>query len=346
MRLVILFSPNANEIQRFKGRMMTVETWDFAVIGGGVAGSATAIALGQRGWRVGLIEQSSFDKPRVGEVVSHAILLWLRDHLCLDLFQRPQVLRSPVRFEVHWGQHATDPQTQPATHMRIDRTALDRCLFEHARQQGIVGLSGANLRNVVWNDRSWELQIQVAGECRLVRANFVMEATGRTRFSPVCANRRRLYEDQSIACAMRLPPVFPTSLDRVWIESQADGWWYVSQLPGSECLVVFFTDRDLLPKQSLQRQEWLEDRWRATAARREAFRNVRLGDYADTQWTRHDARMSLRQKAFGRAWMAVGDAQMALDPLSGARHYGVAPRSLGCGGVLVIKHELRSFGLA
>jgi flavin-dependent dehydrogenase len=295
--------------------------WDLAVVGGGLAGSAVATLLAHQGWTVGLLEQGDFQKPRVGEVVAYPMVKWLRDLLGLDLFEFPDIMRSPVHFRVMWGLDSPVPpdlQNRTDTHIRIDRLALDRCLWEHAARVGACGLTNAQIRAWHQSSHGWEIEFERNKMMHKANCRFVIEATGRTRFSPLTTDRRRLYEDASIACAIRVSMHGAQRLNQqVWIESHEQGWWYVSELPASECLIVFFTDRDLLARRSEPRNAWICQQWTRTRACTEVFDGMELNELPHSQWTRHDARMSLRRKCFGKGWMAIGDAQIALDPLSG-----------------------------
>lgn len=289
--------------------------WDIAVIGGGVAGSAAAAALAQSGFKVGLLEQGPGGKPRIGEVIPYWLLKWLRDHCDLDLFQSPEVRRWPVSFQVKWGIEPLDEETPQPSHLRIDRLELDQCLFRHALRKGATGLLGARLRRASWTDDQWQLQMQVGATQVSATARFAVEATGRSAFSPVSTDRGRLFDDLQIACSLRLP-ANNYFHDHVWIESHQHGWWYASELPEGDCLIVFFTDRDLMPAADRECREWLAGLWNETQASQQAMSDS-LSVASNSVWARYDARMSLRRQGFGPGWMAVGDALMALDPLSG-----------------------------
>ena len=293
--------------------------WDFVVVGAGVAGSTAAGLLADLGYRVGLLERGAFEKQRIGEVIPYHLLKWLFDNGRLDLFEHPEVLGPAVGFRTLWGNKLRRLEEEPtSTHLRIDRVALDRCLFDSALKRGANGWMEARVHAANFHDDRWQIEFEQNGQSFTASAGFALEATGRSRYSPLSTNRQRLFEDKHMACALRMPSDQVRSWrDHVWIESHAQGWWYLSQLPERECLVVFFTDRDLLPRTAQQRSTWLWQQWQTTQACQELFVSSQQSEPLGVNWTWHDARMSLRHQSFGTGWIAIGDAQLALDPLSG-----------------------------
>src|ERR1700758_457003 len=86
----------------FRG-CLAPRTLDVAVIGGGPAGCATAIALARRGLATALLERSRYDAPRVGETLPPESRVALA---ALDLLQRVENdthLRSSGIVSV-WGE--------------------------------------------------------------------------------------------------------------------------------------------------------------------------------------------------------------------------------------------------
>lgn len=320
--------------------------WDIAIVGGGIAGSTLSCLLSRRGIRVGLIERGNFDQPRMGEVIPFRLFKWWHDRCGLDLFFDSQADFSHVGFHLLWGdQRSPTPDVSTLldrpTHVRVDRIALDKCLFAHACEHGVQGLIGTQLRSAIFSDGHWQLSLAKDGDSFSAKADFAIEACGRSRYSPLSADRARLYEDAQMACVLRLPTPDAAFLsNRVWIESHEYGWWYVSALRGKECLIAFFTDRDLIPKQAGERTAILSKLWLDTAASRELFGQLPIDQCSNAVWSCHDARMSLRRQCFGAGWMAIGDAQMALDPLSGQ---GIAEslRSAETAADFLINHRVK-----
>jgi menaquinone-9 beta-reductase len=116
---------------------------DALVIGGGPAGASVAIRLASLGWRVTLLEQTSFPRQKVcGECLGAASLELLDE---LGLGSRVSELAGPAIRQVAWmaGDRtivAEMPACQGGRHpygCAIGRDCLDMLLLEHARSQGV-----------------------------------------------------------------------------------------------------------------------------------------------------------------------------------------------------------------
>ncbi len=293
--------------------------FDVVVVGGGLAGSLCAARLADQGLQVALVERSSFNQARVGEVIAVPVLRWLCQLLGLAWESCESVIYRYATFVVNWGDrtgvhsHIGIHSTANVSHCVVNRRALDLLLFQHASKFGVDTWQDAKLSKVVRQLGRWSFSLSNQQAVIGATAKLAIEATGRTTYSPFSVTRGRMFQDKAIACSLR----FETSVhsnNQIIIESAPDGWWYSCQLSDTESLIAFFTDRDLLPKGVDVRHAWLEDKLRSSQL---------LGDYTrslmnnKTGWVRSDARMSIRRQCSGDGWLAVGDAQMALDPLSG-----------------------------
>jgi flavin-dependent dehydrogenase len=104
-----------------------------------------------------------------------------------------------------------------------------------------------------------------------------------------------------------------TKDSRLLIESTPNGWWYSAGLPEKRMIVVYLSDSDLIPRSRPQR----EHHWRQQLSEA-AHTSRRLGRSADETTCRVVcANTSRLTHATGAGWIAVGDAAIALDPLSG-----------------------------
>jgi menaquinone-9 beta-reductase len=116
---------------------------DVLIIGGGPAGASVAIRLASLGWRVTLLEQTSFPRQKVcGECLGPASLELLDE---LGLGSRVSELSGPAIRQVAWmaGDRtivAEMPACQGGRHpygRAIGRDCLDMLLLEQARSQGV-----------------------------------------------------------------------------------------------------------------------------------------------------------------------------------------------------------------
>lgn len=102
---------------------------------------------------------------------------------------------------------------------------------------------------------------------------------------------------------------------RTFIESCPDGWWYSALVPGNRRIVSLQTDADLLPRHAWKTRKWLVERLGQT---RHLSRLLQKHGYELIGPPRLTSAHSGRLQQFGgEGWLAVGDAAMSFDPLSG-----------------------------
>ena len=126
--------------------------FDFAVAGGGPAGSSAAISLGQRGHSVVLFERDSFPRFHIGE----SLLSTANDAFAtLGVTKRIEAACFPekwgARLYMHDGQSGryvdftgVREVNRPQTY-QVCRQEFDRILLERAREVGVDVREGYNV---------------------------------------------------------------------------------------------------------------------------------------------------------------------------------------------------------
>src|SRR6266571_2112280 len=119
---------------------------DVAVLGGGPAGSATALALAHDGISVALIEQSGYDNVRVGETLPPEVGTTLQSLGSWDQFLRDA--HNPASSICYaWGQPGlseSDFIFNPyGTGWHIDRGRFDAMLARMAEEAGVSAYTDA-----------------------------------------------------------------------------------------------------------------------------------------------------------------------------------------------------------
>ena len=128
--------------------MVTRPAHDVVVVGAGPAGSAAAISLAERGWRVLLVDKATFPRDKVcGDFVSPRSLAVLTALGCFDELRRVQP-REIRRSMVHLNGDRISSGPMPAVGdlpgfgLVIPRTVLDEIIFRRAAAAGATVVEG------------------------------------------------------------------------------------------------------------------------------------------------------------------------------------------------------------
>ncbi|MFG1924570.1 FAD-dependent oxidoreductase [Cryptosporangium sp. NPDC048952] len=276
--------------------------YDVAIVGAGPAGSATALRLARTGARVLLLERSHFERPRVGESLSPDINPLLHD-LGIELTgaQPAYGIRS------HWGGPAANSNlfNPYGTGWYVDRAAFDRHLAERAAAAGADLRENTACLNVV-HDVSWTLTLATGAT---TTATTLVDATGRTARIGRQLGAERIAFDRLVAVTAFVPATDPGGFGLV--ETVPEGWCYSAPAGAGRLVAMVLTDADLGRDASLTTPE----RWRATLGPETA---ARLADAGITDLhVVSAASQRLHRPTIDAAWLAVGDAAMAQDPITG-----------------------------
>ena len=162
--------------------------FDFAVAGGGPAGSSTATSLGQRGHSVVLFERETFPRFHIGE----SLLSTANDAFAaLGVTKQIESASFPAkwgaRLFTHDGQSGryvdfTDVRevTRPQTY-QVCRQEFDRILLERAREVGVHVREACNVTGCEFTPDAAILDVasRVDGATSRLRVRALVDATGR-----------------------------------------------------------------------------------------------------------------------------------------------------------------------
>ena len=205
----------------------------------------------------------------------------------------------------------------------VERLAFDDALRSCAVAAGATLLKGVRFQSceaVANHSFNWQLNLTSHGQTRQYHARYLVDCSGRRAVVaqmlgvPIVENN-----DQLFAYAQCFSLCAKDDDRYTRIEASPQGWWYTNRLPstaGNDCkrVVVFHSDKDL-PAARM-------------AAGREGFKHLldeslEIGALLHTKGyqpfgvIRGAPANSQRLQDFcGDAWMAVGDAAQAYDPLS------------------------------
>lgn len=266
------------------------------ILGAGPAGAAVALGLRRLGYAVTLV--SEWRRFAALEGVSLRVLEALRG---AGLHHALSEAALPSQRQVNWNgqQHAQNVE------FLLDRPTFDRGLREDLRLAGVELVEGRVLS--VQSAASGH-RIDIDGRQALA-ADFLVEARGRQ--APALGKGLRGPETVSLLNRWQGAPGNTASA----VESLEDGWAWMARRADGQCYWQWTVDVSSagLPGKA-QLLDYCRQRRQDSAVARAFF-----GDEPEADLRLH-ARSStaiLSPQVCGDNWIRVGDAAMAVDPLSG-----------------------------
>ncbi len=307
----------------------TGATWDVVIVGSGPAGSATAITLAKYGQRVLLVERQRSSSFKLGESLPPNSIGLVKHFLGNpeDTERQPPGLFSTAGNVSIWASEQADIAdfffTSTGHGLCIDRLAFDEALRANAVAAGATlrkGVSFQSCARIADGSFNWQLTFTSDTGMRQDRARYLVDCSGRqavvakTLGVPTVENDDRLFAyAQWFSCAGEDDDRYTR------IEAAPDGWWYSNRLPSADHaetgrLVVFHSDKDL-PAVRLATSRQGFDQLLDGSTHISPL--LRAKGYRPRGIIRGAPANGQRLRDFcGDAWMAVGDAAQAYDPLS------------------------------
>ena len=279
-------------------------TTDICIIGAGPAGCVLGARLAQFGLDVCLVERAEYPRRHLGESLSPGVMPLLASigaGPAIEAAGYPRVRKVSVDWESE--REREDPDGQG---MLVDRGHFDRLLLEHARACGVRVLQPATLEKLERRAGAWSVAVWAEGRMTELEARFVADASGRAGVLPRC---RRRTEPQTLALyAYWIGNGLP---DCPRIEAGAAAWYWGVPLPdGLYNTLVFLDPRDLRAMRGRLAAKFHE----LIAASSLLPSGVNASLVGRVQVV--DATPYLDEECVTEDSIKVGDAALALDPLS------------------------------
>lgn len=269
------------------------------ILGGGPAGCAVAIGLQRLGYDVCLVSQT---RPFASlEGVSERVIQGMKsagfDHALTTL-------APPSPRRVTWNGVTSAANTE----CLIERQAFDAALLDDAQAAGVQVVRG-RVSAHAYDGRQWQATAENADGEQQLYGRFLVEARGRAAPS---AGRSRVRSAETIALLLRRRGQPGRAASAV--ESFADGWaWLAQQADGTRYLqLALDVAQTRLPAKE-QLSDWCLQRLQQLPQAQPFLQET----VADGQVYARSSTQILLQDLLGDHWLRVGDAAMAVDPLSG-----------------------------
>jgi flavin-dependent dehydrogenase len=285
---------------------------DVAIVGGGPAASAAGLMLARAGVSCIVIDRGDDRGDKPGESLAPG---------ARPLLQRLGVwddLAGDGHLPCHgnrsaWGSDAVAEMPfifSPYGHgWHLDRRRFEHRLIARATEAGVQRRTNTRVVSAERNG-VWRLQCD---DGSTVEAPYVLDATGRAGWFAHRAGARRVVDDVLVAAVAFLSTDGTPLRDSfTLVEAVEQGWWYTAVLPNARLAAMFVTD----PAVVAPRYATSLDGWKALLDSAPRTRE-RIAGYVLTEPPRIvDAGSARLDTATGDGWLALGDAAMALDPLS------------------------------
>ena len=300
--------------------MMDMRAYDVAIVGGGPAGCATALALRRCGVpRVLLVEAEEYRGDRVGESVPPDTRLVLEELGVFDAFAADG--HAPCLGSCSsWGSDDLGYNdfifNAHGMGWHLDRRRFDASLADQAREANVEVRTRARFTQIYRaKPGDWTLSILTAsGKRSTVRATFVVDASGsRSRLSRALGANAKTLDRLSCAAAYVEFERHDDFHQLSMLEGVELGWWYAAALQPPRAIVMVATDADILSRLRL----FEVDGWREQLSRAKHL-VTKLGKFRIASPSLHVrvAPSTMLDVPAGVDWAAVGDAASAYDPIS------------------------------
>lgn len=293
--------------------------FEVIIIGGGCAGTATALSLVQMGVEnIAIVDKNDFSKVRIGETIQPPTASLLKELGVWDTFLNDTHLPS-FGVASAWGTgelvYSDFIFKGRGNGWHLNRNLFDQMMLRAVLQKG-VKLFHHNFTEVTKDNQSWIIDC----EEQILQANIVVDATGRaTTFAKKQGSNKVFFDDMhSIYTYWKpLPSILKkTSTTHTQVEAVENGWWYTAYLPNNQLVVAFMSDKEEIKVKGLKHTQTFLEQLNQTEHIKKRITNFEL----TASPTIKVANTYHLDNTTGENWLAVGDSASAFDPLSS---YGI-----------------------
>jgi flavin-dependent dehydrogenase len=297
---------------------------DVLVVGGGPAGSTLATRLAQLGHDVALIEREEFPRARLGESLTPGVLPLLRVSGA-DASVEQAGFTPITSVLVDWAEGPRVRRDDGGQGLAVDRGRFDSLLLDHARANGVRVLQPAAVTDRRHDGDRWSLRVQGGGD---MRASYLAIAAGR---SGVLRGRRSSTGPRTLCLYAYWRGA---ELSGPCIQALPDGWCWGVPLPDGTANLLVFVEPERLRAEGRDVADCYERLLGCSELALFASRAERV-----TPVRGADATPYLERACVTKSAIRVGDAGLALDPISSSGVQKAVQTALS--GAIVVNTILR-----
>lgn len=292
---------------------------DILIVGGGPAGSSTALSLLKYSdLKVTIVEQNALDSIRVGDSVNSS-LFELLEYIGIEKsdFEDNSFI---LGYSSHaaWGSSRITSRdsifSNQSDNFQLDREQFDLMLLKQASLKGAVILPRTKCTDFRKTDSNWivNLKHEIKGDLT-IKAKYLIDATGRQ--SHVCRKlgipSAKCDDLVAIGAFLQFEDSDAIKQD-ILIETTEEGWWYCATLPNQQMTVSLFTDAHIVKEKQLQKVE----NWNKLLANTLHIKNkIKNASSVENFWVKN-AFSQVTDCTSMDNFIAVGDAVASFDPIS------------------------------
>ena len=295
---------------------------DVAIIGGGPAGSTAAALLARAGRRVIVFEREKFPRFHIGEsLLPFSMKAFTRLGLH-EKFLRAGFMKkfggeiigacseNGTKFYFKDGYRS---QTDHA--YQVARGEFDKVLLDHATECGAEVREQTSVSRIEFSKDVVELGINGKGTSRTVRAQYIIDASGRTSVLGRQFKIKKTYDH------LQKLSIF-AHYDGVWRAEGIDGtltvllraidrWFWLIPLTSQRTSVGVVLDSETYRKSKLSAEDFLEQALSEQPTIAKRMTNARRVSqvYVEADFSYRSARLH------GDRWLLAGDAAGFIDPI-------------------------------
>ena len=296
-------------------------TYDVVILGAGVAGCATAIALKNQQPSLAILlidrDEIAAGTHRIGETLPPHASKQLQ-HLGLwNAFLQ-------CRFQASYGTSAAWGEDQLYVNefiyspygygWNLDRAAFDRFMQQQAIWRGIHLQVKASCVEAQQHNQNWLLTVTSEKTTTLVNTSFVVDATGKKAAFASMQAAVKINKDKLVGIYRHYS--FSSNATKIargtQIEATPYGWWYSATLPQNQLVVGCMTDADIASRMQLKEAAVFDQLLNQTQHTSQRI----LTDLQSAITKTVAAQTQLLEQTHGQNWLAVGDAASSYDPIA------------------------------